>query len=140
MHLLVVNGPNLNLLGKREPDVYGHTTLADLENELRNAFPDIEFSFVQSNHEGKLIDALQNTSANGIILNGAGFTHTSVALRDAVASIDTPVVEVHISNIAAREDFRHTSLTAAECVGAIFGLGIQGYHLAVQFFLSRKSD
>ena len=139
MRLLVVNGPNLNLLGKREPEVYGHTTLGDLEAGLRDAFPDVELEFFQSNHEGELIDALQNSEADGIVLNAAGFTHTSVALRDAVASISTPVVEVHISNIAAREDFRHTSLTAAECEGAIFGLGLQGYHLAVRYFLSRNS-
>ena len=138
MHLLVVNGPNLNLLGTREPDVYGHTTLSDLEHGLKAAFPNVDFTFFQSNHEGELIDALQHTDAEGVILNAAGFTHTSVALRDAVASIATPVVEVHISNIAAREDFRHTSLTAAECVGAIFGLGIQGYHLAVRYFLSKN--
>ena len=139
MRILIVNGPNLNLLGQREPEVYGSTTLADLESSIRSAFSDIDFSFFQSNHEGELIDALQKADVDGIVLNGAGFTHTSVALRDAVASIDTPVVEVHISNIAAREDFRHVSLTAAECEGAIFGLGIQGYHLAVSYFQSRHS-
>ncbi len=136
MHILVVNGPNLNLLGSREPDVYGTTTLAQLEIDLTKAFPSVDFSFFQSNHEGELIDALQASKAGGIVLNAAGFTHTSVALRDAIASIDVPVLEVHISNIAARESFRHHSLIAAECIGSIVGLGIRGYHLAVEFFLS----
>jgi 3-dehydroquinate dehydratase II len=136
MHILVVNGPNLNLLGSREPNVYGTTTLAQLEIDLTKAFPSVDFSFFQSNHEGELIDALQASKAGGIVLNAAGFTHTSVALRDAIASIDVPVLEVHISNIAARESFRHHSLIAAECIGSIVGLGIQGYHLAVEFFLS----
>lgn len=137
MRILIVNGPNLNLLGSREPDVYGSTTLEELESGLQAAFENVIFTFMQSNHEGELIDALQEKSADGIVLNAAGFTHTSVALRDAIASIDTPVVEVHISNIAAREEFRHQSLTAAECVGSITGLGIKGYHLAVEYFLSR---
>jgi len=140
MHILVINGPNLNLLGSREPDIYGATTLAQLEAGLVSAFPAVQFSFFQSNHEGELIDALQKSKANGIVFNAAGFTHTSVALRDAIASIKTPVLEVHISNIAARETFRHHSLIAAECVGSIVGLGIKGYHLAVDFFLSPNHD
>ncbi len=104
------------------------------------AIPEITFSFFQSNQEGELIDALQQANVDGIVLNGAGFTHTSVALRDAIASIDTPVVEVHISNIHAREAFRHHSLTAGVCVGSISGLGIEGYALAVRFFLSRSGS
>jgi len=128
------------MLGVREPDVYGSETLKDLQLALSNRFSDVSFSFAQSNHEGELIDALQQANADGIVLNGAGFTHTSVALRDAIASISIPVVEVHISNIAAREDFRHHSLTAGVCVGAISGLGIEGYHLAVQYFVSRRTD
>jgi 3-dehydroquinate dehydratase-2 len=126
-------------LGKREPDLYGTATLEDLQFGLVSSFEDVTFTFYQSNHEGELIDALQKASADGIVLNGAGFTHTSVALRDAIASIDTPVVEVHISNIAAREEFRHRSITAAVCVGSIAGLGVKGYHLAVEYFLSRAN-
>jgi len=140
VRILILNGPNLNMLGVREPDVYGSETLKDLQLALSNRFSDVSFSFAQSNHEGELIDALQQANADGIVLNGAGFTHTSVALRDAIASISIPVVEVHISNIAAREDFRHHSLTAGVCVGAISGLGIEGYHLAVQYFVSRRTD
>jgi len=140
VRILVLNGPNLNMLGVREPDVYGQLTLNDLQLALSTRFPEVSFNFSQSNHEGELIDALQQAHVDGIVLNGAGFTHTSVALRDAIASIATPVVEVHISNIAAREDFRHHSLTAAVCVGSISGLGIEGYHLAVQYFLSRHTD
>ena len=140
VNLLVVNGPNLNMLGKREPEIYGSTTLADIEHNLQEQFPEITFSFFQSNQEGELIDALQQANVDGIVLNGAGFTHTSVALRDAIASIDTPVVVVHISNIHAREAFRHHSLTAGVCVGSISGLGIEGYALAVRFFLSRSGS
>lgn len=140
VRILVINGPNLNMLGKREPEVYGHTTLADIEEGLATRFPDVDFSFFQSNQEGDLIDALQKADVDGIVLNGAGFTHTSVALRDGIASIDTPVVEVHISNIHAREAFRHQSLTAGVCVGSISGLGVEGYALAVQYFLSRPAQ
>ncbi|HET6567061.1 MAG TPA: type II 3-dehydroquinate dehydratase [Rhodothermales bacterium] len=138
MKILVLNGPNLNLLGTREPDIYGGGTLADLEADLRGTFPDAEFSFFQSNHEGALIDRLQQAdteSLSGIVLNGGALTHTSIALRDAIAAIRVPVVEVHISNIHAREDFRSHSHTAPVCVGQITGLGRRGYHLAVQYFL-----
>jgi 3-dehydroquinate dehydratase-2 len=138
--LLVVNGPNLNMLGKREPGIYGSTTLADIERDLQERFPEVAFFFFQSNQEGELIDALQQSDVDGIVLNGAGFTHTSVALRDAISSTDTPVVEVHISNIHARESFRHHSLTAGVCVGSISGLGVEGYALAVGFFLSRAGS
>lgn len=140
MRILVLNGPNLNMLGVREPDVYGQLTLNDLQLALSTRFPEVSFKFTQSNHEGELIDALQQARVDGIVLNGAGFTHTSVALRDAISAISVPVVEVHISNIAAREDFRHHSLTAGVCVGSISGLGIEGYHLAVQYFMSGHTD
>lgn len=140
MRILILNGPNLNMLGKREPGIYGSATLADIEASLTRRFPQVDFTFTQSNYEGGLIDALQTADVDGIVINGAGFTHTSVALRDAIASIDTPVVEVHISNIHARESFRHASLTAAVCVGAITGLGTEGYALAVQYFLSRSAS
>lgn len=140
MNLLVLNGPNLNLLGTREPEVYGAGTLADLEKELRQAFPDVTFDFAQSNHEGELIDRLHAAhaeEADGVVFNPGGYTHTSVALRDAVAAIDPPVVEVHLSNIHARESFRHTSRLAPVCAGQITGLGRMGYHLAVQYFVGR---
>lgn len=142
MNILVLNGPNLNLLGSREPDVYGRTTLADLEADLRNAFPDAALTFFQNNHEGALIDRLHAAQCDevaGIVFNPGGFTHTSVALRDAVASIAVPVVEVHISNVHAREDFRRRSLLAAVCAGQITGLGLAGYHLAVRYFLERTA-
>ena len=132
--ILVLNGPNLNLLGTREPAVYGAATLGDLEAELRRRFPDVPLRFAQHNSEGALIDALHaaNTvETSGVVFNPGGYTHTSVALRDAVAAISTPVLEVHISNPAARESFRHTSMIAPVCAGTIAGMGQAGYHLAV---------
>lgn len=140
MKLLVLNGPNLNLLGMREPGVYGRGTLDDLERALREAFADVTLSFFQSNHEGELIDRLHAThedGTDGVVFNPGGFTHTSVALRDAVAAVDVPVVEVHVSNVHAREDFRHRSLLAPVCEGQIVGLGRAGYHLAVRYLLER---
>ena len=140
MKLLVLNGPNLNLLGSREPEVYGTTTLADIERGLRDAFADVELEFFQSNSEGGLIDRLQAAAADGttgIIFNPGGYTHTSVALRDAIAAISTPVIEVHLSNPHARESFRHRSLTAPVSHGQIAGLGAQGYFLAVRYFVER---
>ena len=141
MHLLILNGPNLNLLGTREPETYGAGTLADLEAALRSAFPAVTFSFFQSNHEGALIDRLHQAKAEGcegVVFNPGGYTHTSVALRDAVAAIEVPVVEVHLSNIHAREAFRHTSLLAPVCAGQISGLGRAGYHLAIHYFLTKN--
>lgn len=138
MTLLILNGPNLNLLGTREPAVYGHETLSDLEAALRGAFPDVALTFFQSNHEGALIDRLhaaRTDGTDGIVFNPGAYTHTSVALRDAVAAIGVPVVEVHLSNIHAREDFRHRSLLTPVCVGQIGGLGLAGYHLAVRYFV-----
>jgi len=138
LNLLVLNGPNLNLLGTREPETYGAETLATLEQRLRQAFPDVAFEFAQSNHEGDLIDRLHTAheeEAGGVVFNPGGYTHTSVALHDAVAAIDPPVVEVHLSNIHAREVFRHTSRIAPACVGQIAGLGPAGYHLAVQYLV-----
>jgi 3-dehydroquinate dehydratase-2 len=138
MTILVLNGPNLNLLGTREPETYGRGTLAELENALRTAFPDVTFAFFQSNHEGALIDRLHHAHREGvagIVFNPGGFTHTSVALRDAIAAITVPVVEVHLSNVHAREEFRHRSMLAPVCVGQISGLGRTGYHLAVRYFM-----
>jgi 3-dehydroquinate dehydratase II len=140
MKLHIINGPNLNLLGSREPSKYGSDSLATLEDMLRERFPDIELVYFQSNHEGELIDWLQlaeSQGAAGVILNPGGFTHTSVAIRDAIAAIEIPVVEVHITNIASRESFRHVSITSGPTAGQISGFGLNGYALAVQHFMSR---
>lgn len=139
MKLIVLNGPNLNLLGSREPERYGSDSLASLESSLTTQFPNAQFTFFQSNHEGELIDMLQGAEeagAVGVILNPGGFTHTSVAIRDAIAAIRTPVVEVHITNIASRETFRHVSITSGPTVGQISGFGVTGYELAVRFFMA----
>ena len=137
--IAILNGPNLDRLGKREPEIYGRATLADLERELRQEFGAVaELEFFQSNHEGALIDriaALAEAKFDGLVINGAAFTHTSVALRDAVAGAALRTVEVHISNIYKREEFRHQSLTAAVCTAVISGLGLEGYHAAVRFLL-----
>ena len=138
--VLVLNGPNLNLLGKREPDVYGAGTLADLEADLRKRFPDLALRFEQHNDEGGLIAALHaadTVETAGVVLNAAGYSHTSVVLRDAIAAISTPVVEVHLSNIFAREAFRHHSIIAAVCEGSISGLGRGSYRAAVQHFAGK---
>ena len=136
MKVLVVHGPNLNLLGRREPDTYGEQTLAEINQMIATeaAQADIEVKFVQSNIEGELIDAVQQAAqwADAIIINPAAYTHTSVALRDVLAAVDIPAVEVHLSNIYAREEFRHRSLTAAACQGQISGFGAWGYVLALQ--------
>ena len=136
--ILVLNGPNLNLLGTREPEKYGHTTLEELEVKLQRSFPDIQLSFCQSNHEGDLIDRLhqaQESGTSGAVFNPGAYTHTSVALRDAITAIDLPVVEVHISNIHARESFRHFSYLAPVCAGQISGLGTEGYSLAIRWLV-----
>ena len=135
--VLVLNGPNLNLLGTREPDVYGSATLADLEADLRARFPELRLTFEQHNDEGALIRSLHaadTVQTAGVVLNAAGYAHTSVVLRDAIAAIQTPVVEVHLSNVYAREPFRHTSLLSAVCAGTITGLGRAGYALAIRYF------
>lgn len=135
--VLVLNGPNLNRLGVREPDVYGALTLADIEADLRKQFPDLTLTFAQHSGEGDLIDALHaadTVTTAGVVFNPGGYAHTSVALRDAIASISTPVVEVHISNVYARESFRHTSLLSAVCAGVITGFGVAGYAMGVGHF------
>ncbi|MES2799948.1 MAG: type II 3-dehydroquinate dehydratase [Bacteroidota bacterium] len=133
MKILIVNGPNLNLIGTREPQIYGKETFLDYFEGLKSRF-NLELLYFQSNVEGELINCLQQSTADGIILNAGGYTHTSVALRDCVAAIATPVVEVHISNIAARESFRHESLIAPVCKGSIVGFGMKSYELALRFF------
>ena len=137
MKLIIVNGPNLNLLGTRETDVYGSQTFEAYFNELKKKYSSIELEYYQSNVEGELINKLHEVgfSYDGIIINAGGYTHTSVALRDAIASIKTPTIEVHISNVFAREDFRHTSLIAPKCKGSISGFGMDSYRLAVESFV-----
>lgn len=137
MNIAIINGPNLNLLGTREPAIYGSTTFVSFFEELKLQFPQIIFTYYQSNIEGDLINEIQRVgfSFEGIILNPGGYTHTSVAIGDALASITTPVVEVHISNIFGREDFRKLSHVSAKAKGVISGLGLKGYALAVSYFL-----
>ena len=136
MKIAIINGPNLNLLGTREPGIYGNQSFEQYFETLKTKFPAIEFSYYQSNIEGELINEIQKVgfSYDGIIINPAGYTHTSVALGDAIAAIKTPVVEVHISNIFAREEFRKISLVSGKSVGVISGLGLNGYELAVNYF------
>ncbi len=137
MKILIINGPNLNLLGTREPEIYGHETMDDVMADLRRQFPDDEIDYFQSNWEGAIIDRLQDAAyddTEGIVLNAAGYTHTSVAIADAIAAISVPVIEVHISNVAAREDFRRHSMIAPYCAGTIAGFGTRVYTLAVSAF------
>lgn len=136
MHISIINGPNLNLLGIREKSIYGETSFEDYLEKLKAQFPDIRFSYFQSNVEGEIINKLHEAgfSIDGIILNAGGYTHTSVSIGDAVKSIETPVVEVHVSNIFAREEYRHTSLIAPVAVGSIIGFGLDSYRLAVLSF------
>ena len=134
MKLLIVNGPNLNLLGSRQPQIYGNVRFEDYFEELKSK-TEANLSYFQSNVEGEIINQLQQEGFDGIILNAGGYTHSSVAIRDCIAAIETPVVEVHISNIAGRESFRHESLISPVCVGCVFGFGLKSYELAVSYFL-----
>jgi 3-dehydroquinate dehydratase II len=138
MKIIIINGPNLNLLGSRETGVYGNQTFEDYFSSLKSKYPNVDLSYYQSNVEGELINKLHEarTGFEGILLNAGGYTHTSVAIRDAIASINVPVIEVHISNIFAREEFRHTSLIAPKCKGSISGFGLDSYRLAIESFLS----
>ena len=138
MKISIINGPNLNLLGTREPSIYGAQTFVDYLDSLKEQFPQVEFDYFQSNIEGELIDELHRVgfSADGIILNAAAYTHTSVGLGDAIKAIDTSVIEVHISNTFAREDFRHTSYITPNAKGLILGFGLSSYRLAVESFLN----
>ncbi|MCX7984570.1 MAG: type II 3-dehydroquinate dehydratase [Bacteroidetes bacterium] len=137
MKIVVINGPNLNLLGIREPHIYGTLTLKDIETQLQQKFSQVAFEFFQSNCEGDLVTALQNAAtAHGIVLNAGAYTHTSYAIRDAIAAITTPVIEVHLSNTHAREGFRHISVIAPVCKGIIAGFGAASYELAVWWFIN----
>tara|TARA_B100001248_G_scaffold184231_1_gene140408 strand:- start:710 stop:1132 length:423 start_codon:yes stop_codon:yes gene_type:complete len=140
MKLIIINGPNLNLLGIREKEIYGETSFEEYLSTLKSKFKDVELEFFQSNHEGELIEKIQEVgfSYEGIIINAGGFTHTSVALRDAISSVSSPAIEVHISNILNREDFRKKSFLSDVCKGIISGLGLKGYEFAVDYFLSQK--
>src|SRR5215216_2155983 len=136
MRIAIINGPNLNLLGKRETDIYGNKPFEEYLNELQRKFPHVSFHYYQSNVEGELINELQRVGYDydGIVLNPAGYTHNSVAIGDAIAAIKTPVIEVHISNVHAREDFRKLSHVSGKSAGSIFGLGLKGYELAIEWF------
>lgn len=137
MKIIIINGPNLNLLGKREPAIYGSATFEDYFETLKAKFPDVELAYFQSNHEGELVDKLHEVgfSYDGIVINAGAYTHTSVALGDAIKGIETPVIEVHISNTHAREAFRHKSYLSANAKGVILGFGLGSYELGVQSFL-----
>jgi 3-dehydroquinate dehydratase-2 len=136
MKIIIINGPNLNLLGKREPEIYGANSFDDYFKELQIKFSDVDLSYFQSNIEGEIIDKLHEVGFNydGVVLNAAAYTHTSVGIGDAVKAIDTPVIEVHISNVHAREEFRHQSYIAANAKGIIVGFGLKSYDLAVKSF------
>ncbi len=140
VNIAIINGPNLNLVGLREPSVYGVQSLNDFLSELQTRFSDVNMICQQTNHEGDLVDAVQKYgfSFDGIIINPGGYTHTSVALRDAIAAVKTPVIEVHLSHPAAREDFRRVSLVAPVCKGSISGLGLFGYEAALNYFINGK--
>lgn len=140
MQIAIINGPNLNLLGKREPGIYGSTGFEDFLETLKKDFPQVQFEYFQSNVEGELVNAIQKFGFNfdGLVLNPAAYTHTSVAIGDAIAAIKAPVIEVHLSNVYAREDFRKISHVSAKCAGTISGLGLHGYKLAVDYLLNKK--
>lgn len=140
MRIQIINGPNINLLGKREPSIYGSVTIEDYLSGLRKAYADIDISYFQSNIEGEMIDCIQQTGfeADGIILNAGAYTHTSIALQDAIRSVTAPVIEVHISNVHSRESFRHVSMIACACKGVICGFGLNSYRLALEALIDQK--
>ena len=139
MQIIIINGPNLNLLGTREPDTYGDTSFQIYFEQLKTVFPTLEIHYYQSNVEGEIINKLHEVgfTYDGIVLNAGGYTHTSVAISDAIAAIEVPVVEVHISNVHTREDYRHHSLLAKNCKGIVTGFGLKSYEMAVDSFLSK---
>ena len=139
MKLLILNGPNLNLQGRRDRSVYGAETFEVFIPRLRTQYPSVEIDYAQSNIEGELIDTLHKADGvyDGVLFNAGGYTHTSVALRDAIDAVTVPVIEIHISNVSAREEFRHTSLIGATCIGTIAGFGLDSYRLGIEALLSR---
>ncbi len=141
MKIQIINGPNLNLLGIREPGIYGNKSFTEFLESLRSSFSNVEINYFQSNIEGEIINKIQEVgfSYSGIVLNAGGYTHTSVAIRDSIKAINTPVIEVHISNTQAREEFRHQSMLSAVCKGVIAGFGLNSYKLAVQAFLMENN-
>ena len=140
MRILIINGPNINLLGKREPSIYGSVSFEDYLGTLKALYPDVELDYFQSNVEGPLIDRIQEAgfSLDGIVLNAGAYTHTSIALQDAIRAVPAPVIEVHISNVHAREEFRHKSMISCACLGVICGFGLDSYRLAVEALLQAK--
>lgn len=143
MNITVINGPNLNLLGTREPDIYGSQTFDEYLQLLIAKYPNLSIQFYQSNVEGEIINVLHRCieqKTDGIILNAGAYTHTSIAIADALAAIKTPCIEVHISNVLAREEYRKTSYIASKCVGSISGLGLLGYELALQYFIQKNAE
>ena len=140
MRILIINGPNLNLLGKREPGIYGSSSFEDYLGKMRAAHPEVEIDYYQSNHEGSIIDKIHEVGfgeVDGIILNAGAYTHTSIALQDCIRAIPAPVVEVHISNVHSRESFRHVSMISCACKGVILGFGLDSYRLALEALLKR---
>lgn len=141
MKIQIINGPNLNLLGKRETSIYGNQSFEEFYEALKKRFPSLELYYYQSNMEGEIVNKLHETgfSFDGIILNAGAYTHTSVAIHDAIAGIKTPVIEVHISNVYSREEFRHKSLITSKCVGLLTGFGLEGYALAISYFVNKPT-
>jgi len=142
MKIVIINGPNLNLLGRREPEKYGHSSFEEYLLVLKSRYSEIIFEYFQSNIEGEIINEIQKSgfSSDGIILNAGGYTHTSVSITDAIAAVKTTVIEVHITNISAREDFRHSSLIGRNCTGSISGFGLDSYRLAVEAFIELNNS
>ena len=140
MQLIIINGPNLNLLGKREPEIYGKQSFEDYFEVLKKDFESVDLHYFQSNHEGEIVDKIQEVgfSFDGIILNGASYSHTSVAMSDALAAVNAPTIEIHISNVYKREEFRHHSHLTRNCVGIISGLGLEGYRYGIEYFLKNN--
>lgn len=141
MKIQIINGPNLNLLGKRETSIYGSQSFESFFEELKKRFPEADLRYYQSNVEGEIVNKLHETGFDfdGIVLNAGAYTHTSVAIHDAIAGIKTPVIEVHISNVYGREEFRHKSLITSKCIGLLTGFGLEGYALAISYLLNRRS-
>lgn len=135
MQLLIINGPNLNLLGKREVEIYGNQDFESFFSNLKKSFPSLDLSYFQSNHEGAIIDKIQESQVDGIILNAAAYTHTSIAIRDAIAAVETPVIEVHISDLSKREDFRQISYIREVCIKCFMGHGLASYTMAINYFM-----